>query len=248
VTNTETRLTIIGHLNELRSRLLKSVLAVITCSAISFIFADRIFRVLTIPSAGHTLIYIDMTEMLGIYMKVCLAAGIALAMPYLVYQVLMFVFPALTDREKKYIILVIPWIVLMFLGGIAFSYFILMPPAVRFLFNFGSDIATPQIRIGSYIGVATRLVLATGVVFELPVISTFLARLGIVSSAWLSGKRKVAVILAFVLGAIITPTFDPVNQLLVALPLVVLYEMSIWLAKLVQHRQPREAALSTITA
>jgi sec-independent protein translocase protein TatC len=237
-----------GHLNELRSRLLKSVFAVIICSVISYVLADWIFRVLTIPAAGHTLIYIDMTEMLGIYMKVCLTAGITLAMPYLVYQVLMFVFPALTDREKKYIILVIPWVVLMFLGGIAFSYFVLMPPAVRFLFNFGSDIATPQIRIGSYIGVVTRIVVATGVVFELPVISTFLARLGIINSAWLASKRKVAVILAFVLGAIITPTFDPVNQLAIALPLIALYEMSIWLAKLVQHRQPRETILPSVAA
>jgi sec-independent protein translocase protein TatC len=239
------QLTLLGHLSELRSRLLKSVFAIFITSALSFTFADRIFQVLTVPAAQHNLIYIDMTEMLGIYMKVCLTAGIALAMPYLVYQVLMYVFPALTDREKKYILLVIPWVILMFVGGMVFSYYVLMPPAVGFLFNFGSEIATPQIRIGSYIGVVTRVVLATGVVFELPVISTFLARLGIINSSWLAGKRKVAVILAFVLGAVITPTFDPINQLLVTLPLIALYEMSIWLARLVQPRLSREVALST---
>ncbi len=241
----QTQLTILGHLRELRSRLLKSVLAIFITSAISFIFADRIFQILTIPAAQHHLIYIDMTEMLGIYMKVCLTAGIALAMPYLVYQILMYVFPALTNQEKRYILLIIPWIFLMFVGGMVFSYYILLPPAVGFLFNFGSEIALPQIRIGSYIGVVTRVVLATGVVFELPVISTFLARLGIVTSTWLANKRKIAIILAFILGALITPTFDPINQLLVTLPLIALYEMSIWLAKIVQPRHPRRLVISS---
>jgi sec-independent protein translocase protein TatC len=238
------KLTILGHLNELRSRLLKSVIAIVVASVISFVFADRIFSVLTRPAAGFELIYIDMTEMLGIYMKVCLTVGIALAMPYLLFQVLMFIFPALTRREKKYVLLIIPWISLMFAAGIVFSYFILLPPAINFLLTFGSDFATPQIRIGSYINLVTRVILATGVIFELPVISTFLARLGIVTSEWMAGKRKIAVVGAFVLAALITPTFDPVNQCLVAVPLVVLYELSIWLAKLVQKRHPRTVAAS----
>jgi sec-independent protein translocase protein TatC len=124
----------------------------------------------------------------------------------------------------------------MFLGGVAFSYFVLLPPAIRFLFSFGSNIATPQIRIGSYIDVVTRLMFITGCIFELPVATTFLAKLGVVTSEWLAGKRKWAIILAFVLGAIITPTVDPLNQTLIAAPLIVLYEMSIWLAKLVQSK------------
>jgi sec-independent protein translocase protein TatC len=183
-----------------------------------------------------------MTEMIGVYMKVCLAAGIFLAMPYLVYQVLMFLLPALTARERKYIFYILPWIALMFIGGVVFSYFVLVPPATQFLTSFGSEIATPQIRIGSYITVVTRVMLATGVVFELPVISTFLARLGIISPGWLAGKRKIAYVGAFVAGAIITPTFDPVNQCLVAAPLIVLFEVSILLAKLVQPRPSRAPA------
>jgi sec-independent protein translocase protein TatC len=235
----EKKLSLLGHLAELRSRLFKVVIAVIITCIISFVVADRIFQILVLPLNGVPLIYIDMTEMIGVYMKVCLAAGIFLAMPYLVYQLLMFVMPALTPKEKRYILYALPWIALMFIGGVVFSYFILVPPATHFLTSFGTEIASPQIRIGSYITVVTRVMLATGVVFELPVISTFLARLGIITPGWLAGKRKLAFVGAFILGAIITPTVDPVNQALVAAPLIVLFEMSILLAKLVQPRQPK---------
>ena len=244
---TSKNLTILGHLAELRGRLLKSVIAVLITSIVAFIFSDQIFHILTYPAAGTgvNLVYIDMTEMLGVYMKVCLTAGVALAMPYLVYHILMFVFPALTFMERKYILILLPWIALMFAGGIVFSYYVLIPPAIKFLLTFGSDIAVPQIRIGSYITVVTRVILATGIVFELPVISTFLARLGIVTSAWLASKRKFAVVISFILAAIITPTFDPINQTMVALPIILLYEMSIWLAKLVQ---PKRAASTSVPA
>ena len=230
-------LTLLGHLTELRNRLLKSVIAVMITSAVSFVFAQRIFDILTRPASGYELIYVDMTELLGVYMKVCLSAGIAVAMPFLVYQILMFVFPALNSKEIRNVLLIIPWITLMFIAGIIFSYFILTPPAVNFLLTFGNEIATPQIRIGSYINVVTRVILATGIIFELPVVTTFLARMGIITSSWLARKRKIAIILAFVLGAIITPTFDPINQGLVALPLIILYEASIWLARLVQRKR-----------
>ena len=235
------KLTFLGHLAELRTRLIRTVIAVVITTILSFVFARQIFQVLTLPIEGTELIFIDMTEMLGIYMKVCLATGIALAMPYIVYQTVMFIAPALTPKEMTYVYLVLPWIAFMFVGGMAFSYFVLLPPAVKFLVSFGSDIATPQIRVGSYISVVTRLIVATGVIFELPVISTFLARLGIITSGWLASKRKLAIVLAFVLGAIITPTLDPINQSLVAVPLIALYEMSIWLAKLVQRKHHKEA-------
>jgi sec-independent protein translocase protein TatC len=231
------KLTLLGHLEELRNRLLKCALMVLITTTLSFVFADQIFQFLTRPSAGYPLIYIDMTEMFSIYMQVCIIAGIALAMPYLLYQVIMFIFPALTVQEKKYILIVIPWIFLMFISGVVFCYFILIPPGLKFLFNFGTNIASPQIRIGSYITVITRLVLVSGIMFELPVVTTFLARLGLITSGWLASKRKFAFILAFIVGAVITPTGDPINQSLVAGPIVILYEMSIWLARLVQQRR-----------
>jgi sec-independent protein translocase protein TatC len=234
----ERKLTLLGHLQELRKRLIRSVIAVAIAAMLSFIFYEWIFYILILPAEGIPLIYIEMTEMIGTIMKVCLASGLILAMPYLTFQAIMFVSPALTQKEKKYLYIILPWIALMFLAGVVFGYFILIPPATTFLLTFGSDIATPQIKIGNYIAIITRLLLAIGLVFEMPVVTTFLARIGIVKAKWLADKRKMAIILAFILAAIITPTFDPINQSLVAVPLIILYEMSIWLAKLVQ---PKEA-------
>jgi len=233
----ESKLTVLGHIVELRKRLIRVLIAVGIASAISFIFYEWIFYILVLPAEGIELIYIEMTEMFGTVMKVCLTAGLVLVMPYLVYEGIMFVSPALTRREKRYIYLILPWIALMFIGGVVFGYFILLPPATKFLITFGSNIATPQIKVGNYISIITRLLLSIGFIFEMPVVTTFLARIGILKPQWLVKKRRMAIILAFIIAAIITPTFDPINQSLVALPLVVLYEMSIWLAKLVYRQR-----------
>ena len=222
------------HLEELRRRLIICLVAVAAGIIISFVFADQLFHILIWPAQDINLIFVEVTEMLGTYMQVCLIASIALAMPVIVYELIMFVSPALLPKEKKYVWIVLPWIILFFVGGVLFGYYVLIPPAMQFLLNFGTDIATPQIRVGNYISLVTRLLLAIGLVFETPVITTLLARLGVVSSKWLAAQWKWAVILAFVLGAVITPTWDPVNQTLVALPLIVLYLLSILLAKLVE--------------
>ena len=228
-------LNFLGHIAELRKRLIRSLIAVVITSIISFIFAEQIFDILIFPAPEDiNLIYIEMTEMLGTIMRVCLVSGVILAMPYLTYQFIMFVSPALTRKERKYVYLILPWMALMFAGGVAFGYFIMIPRVTGFLITFGSDIASPQIKIGNYIALVTRLLLAIGLVFEMPVLTTLLARLGIITHKWLADKRRSAIILAFILAALITPTIDPINQSLVALPLILLYEMSIWLAKLAQ--------------
>ncbi len=233
----EEKVTALSHLLELRKRLIRSVIAIAVASAISFFFYDWIFYFLKLPAQNINLVYIEMTEMIGTIMKVSLAAGIVLAMPYLVLQGILFISPALTQREKKYVYLILPWVGLMFLGGVLFGYFVLIPPATRFLMTFGANIATPEIRVGNYIALITRLLLAIGFGFEMPVITTFLARLGIIKPEWLASRRRTAIIVFFIIAAMITPTFDPINQSLVALPMIVLYEMSIWLAKLVYKKK-----------
>jgi sec-independent protein translocase protein TatC len=179
-----------------------------------------------------------MTEMIGTTMRVCLISGIILAMPYLTYELIMFLSPALTGREKGYVYLILPWIALMFAAGVVFGYFILIPRLTGFLISWGSDIVSIQPTISDYINIVTRLLLVIGLVFEMPVVITFLSRIGVLKPKWLADKRRVAFILAFILAAIITPTIDPINQSLVAAPLIVLYEMSIWLAKLVHKKGP----------
>jgi sec-independent protein translocase protein TatC len=225
------------HLEELRRRLIICLVALAAGIIIAFAFADQLFRILILPAGDINLIFVEVTEMLGAYMQVCLIGGIILAMPVLVYELIVFIAPALTQVEKKYVWIALPFILIMFAGGVLFAYFVLIPPAMQFLLSLGSGIASPQIRIGNYISLVARLLLAIGLVFETPVVTTILARLGIVSSRWLLAQWKWAVIIAFILGALITPTIDPVNQTLIALPLIILYLLSILLARMVEKRK-----------
>jgi len=230
-------LSVLSHIDELRSRLVKSVIAIAIGAIISFIFRDYIIYILKLPAGNVSLQAIEMTEMMGTYMRVSLIGGIILAMPYLTYHLVMFVSPALTRKEKKYVYIILPWITLMFVAGVVFGYFILVPPATRFLLTFGSSVAEIQPRVGNYINLISRLLLAMGLVFEMPVITTFLSRIGVIKPKWLSDKRKAAIIFSFILAAIITPTFDPINQILVAIPLIALYELSILLSRLVYRKK-----------
>jgi sec-independent protein translocase protein TatC len=236
----EKKYTLLGHLRELRSRILKSAIAVIIGFIICFIFREWIFYILKLPAGDLTFTAIEITENLSTIMLVCFVGGIILAMPVLVYHGIMFVSPALTSREKNWVLIIIPWIFIMFLGGVAFGYFLLAPWTVWFLTNFGSDVAEPFTRISNYIGFLTKLLLLTGLVFEMPVISTFMARFGLLKPEWLARKRSIAIILAFIVAAAITPP-DPITQVLLAVPLIILYEMSILMAK-VAYRRRQEAA------
>ncbi len=232
-------LTFMGHLEELRQRLIKAIVAVIVCIVPAFVFYRQIFGVITRPAGDINLIYTEMTEMMGTIMKVTLYSGLALAMPFVVYQVVRFVAPALTRSEKRALYLLLPGIFVSFLAGVCFGYFVAVPPAVRFLLSFGQPIATPQIKVGNYVSLVTTLLFALGVVFETPLVVFFLAKIRVVTPKMLSDRRKYAALAAFVVAAIITPTFDPVNQTIIALPIIVLYELSIWLAKLATRGSKR---------
>ena len=231
------KLSITEHLLELRSRLIKSVIALCVCIGISIPLAHYVFDILKSRAPGIDLVFIDVAEMLGTYMKVVFYCGIALSLPYLIYQLVRFLSPAMTDKEKRYLYFSMPLVVLLFVAGVCFAYFIFLPPALNILLHFGGDIARPMIDVSSYVSVLVRLLLAVGLVFEMPLVITLLAKLGVVSPQKLAKGRKWAVLAAFVLGAVITPTVDPVNQTLIAAPIIVLYELSIWLAKLVYPRK-----------
>ena len=236
----EQKYTLLGHLRELRSRLVRSAIAVAIGVILCFIFFDWIFYILKLPARGITFSAIEVTENLSTIMLVSFVGGIILAMPVIVYQGIMFVAPALTHQEKKWVLIIIPWIFFMFLGGVVFGYFMLAPWTIWFLTTFGNEVAEMFPRISAYVGFLTKLLLLCGLVFEMPVISTFLARIGILKPEWLSRKRSFAIILAFVAAAVITPP-DPITQVLLAVPLIILYEMSILLAK-IAYRQRQKAA------
>jgi sec-independent protein translocase protein TatC len=229
------KLTFMGHLKELRSCMLRSIIALLIALPISFYAAGTAFEFLRRPVPGIDLIYTEITEMIGTYIKVTLVISLVLALPFIVYQLVIFVKPALTSKERTYLYIMLPSVTLFFLCGAAFAYFVLLPPALNFLLTFGGDIAEPMIKVGNYVSVLTNLIFWIGLCFEIPVLLFFLAKIGVVKPQWLAKYRKVFYILAFVLGAVITPTFDPVNQSLVAVPIILLYEFGIILAKLARR-------------
>ncbi len=233
--------TVLEHLRELRKRLLRSAIAVVVTSTVAFVFIDELLEFLKQPTLGldpvPVFTWIEMTEGFVTYMRVSIVAGIVVAMPFIMYQFLMFLIPALTNRERKAVYTLLPLITIMFAGGVAFGYIFLIPPATKFLLSIGTEVAEHQQRMSNYINFVTRLLLAIGIIFELPVVTTFLARTGVITSKWLADRRKLMIVFSFVLAAFITPTPDAVNQTIVAGTLIVLYEASIWLAKLAQKRR-----------
>ena len=233
----ENQLTIRQHLLELRKRLIWSAISVLICTGVSFALHEQILTFLMAPAEGFVdipnqkPIYTDLTEYLGVAMKVSLLGGIVLSLPMILFQTVLFISPGLKTRERRYLYALMPVSLLAFTVGATFGYQILFPPAVKFLLNFGSDVATPYIRISNYAGLMLRLLFWMGIVFETPVVLFFLSKIGIVNSEFLAKQRRYAILIAFVLGAIITPTFDPINQTLVALPIIGLYESGIWITK-----------------
>ena len=240
-TNDEQKTSVLDHLRELRRRLLWSVLVVVIAAFACFFFVEQIFEILKAPAGDIDLIFIEMTEGFTTYMKISLVGGIILSMPFLIYQFVMFVIPALTRRERKSVFILLPVITVMFAGGILFAYYYLIPPAVGFLLTFGTEVAEPQIRMSNYVNFITRLLLAIGIMFELPIVTSFLARMGVITSKWLADRRRIMIIFSFVLAAFITPTPDAFNQSIVAGTMIILYEISIWLAKLMQRRRTAAA-------
>jgi sec-independent protein translocase protein TatC len=235
------KLSFMDHIRELRNRLIVSIIVIFIGSVVCFIFYQQIFDILEYPARQITFTSIDMMERASSIMLVSIVGGIILAMPVLIYELIMFVAPALTPREKRWVFLIIPWIFVMFLGGVAFGFLVLAPWTMKFLATFGSSVAEFFPRIGNYIGFLSKLVLLTGLLFEMPVISTFLARIRVLKPQWLVKGRPFAIVLAFVIGAILTPP-DPVSQAILAVPLLILYEMSIFLAK---RAYPRPAEPET---
>lgn len=227
-----------AHIKELRKRLVRAAIFVLIATILAFVFHEQILRFMMGPASqfeeipGGKPVYTDMTEMIGTIMKVSLFSGVAFALPFVIFEIVQFAAPGLTRQERRYLYILLPAVLASFATGVAFGYYVLLPPAISFLLNFGNDLAVPMIRIGSYLNLIVALLFWLGVAFETPIVMMFLARIGVVTPQWLASKRRIALVVAFIAGALITPTFDPINQTFVAVPLFVLYEAGIWLAKL----------------
>jgi len=227
-------MTLLEHLLELRSRLIWCALALVVAVAISSAVTGRGMEFLLEPAKRGApeldLIFTEPMESIATYFKVALLCGLILAMPMFIYQTMMFVLPALTPQEKRWVLPLVAAMLLSFLVGVAFSFYVILPPSSNVLFNFNSDIADAQIKIGSYFDFVTRLLFWVGVTFEMPVFILALARFGMVTGRRLLGWWRFAIPGAFVLSAIITPTIDPVTQTLVAAPIIVLWAIGVALA------------------
>ena len=222
---------IMGHLRELRGVLVKCAIVLVITTLISLTFTTQILQFLIAPYGG-ILETIDPTENVTTYFRVALTSGAVLAMPFLVYFIWSFIAPGLEDKEKRYVRFIVPGATILFVLGVAFAWGIMLPAAIGFLAGFEPEIFKTSWRASAYIPFVTSLMFWIGVAFELPLIVFFLAKLKIVTAKQLLGWWRFAVVGAAVVAAVITPTVDPFNMMLVMGPLIFLYFLSIALAKL----------------
>ena len=231
----EKKLPLTSHLQELRKRLILSFIAIGGGFALCYALADSLFNILAAPllkmmPAGGSLIFTSVAEAFFTYMKVAFIAGLMLSSPFVLYQIWAFVAPGLYRHEKKY---VIPFVLAgscFFAFGILFGYYVAIPVGFKFLLGYATDLIKPMPSMKEYLSFSIKFLLAFGIVFEFPVVLVLLARIGVVRAETLAKKRKYAILLIFVFAAVMTPP-DLISQVLMALPLIGLYELSILLSR-----------------
>jgi sec-independent protein translocase protein TatC len=233
-------MTLLEHLEELRGRLVAAMVALVVGILVSIIpiptlssITGYVFDLLVnqAKASGVTVIAIKPGETFFTYLEVAMVIGAGLAMPVIIYQIMAFVTPALYSNEKRYLYMAVPGVFFSFLCGIAFCYFLTLPFATRFLAGFLSGTIEPQWTVEHYIDFVATFLFWVGVMFELPIIMFFLSKMGVVSHQRLARFRKYAFVLAFVIGAAITPTPDPINQTIISLPIYFLFELGVILAR-----------------
>lgn len=219
------------HLDELRARLLRSIIVIaVLFIVIAFAFTGPLLEYLSSPYrdiTGRPLQVLEPTENIVIYFRVALMAAGILGVPYLTYQILMFVIPGLTEKERRYVLTAIPVATLFFLMGVAFTWFVMVPAAFDFLVGFQDEVFVSEWTARRYIAFLTSILFWMGVAFEMPVIMYLLGRLGLVGPRTLIESWRFAVVAISVVAALITPTVDPFNMMLVMGPLMALYVLSI---------------------
>jgi len=238
----EKKLPLTTHLQELRKRLILSFIAVGGGFALCYTFAEKIFDILAAPllnmmPTGGSLIFTSVAEAFFTYMKVAFISGLILASPFVLYQIWAFVAPGLYRHEKKY---VVPFVLagsFFFAIGILFAYYVALPVGFKFLLGFATDFIKPLPSMKEYLSFSIKFLLAFGLVFEFPVVLVLLARIGVVDAKTLARQRKYAILLIFIFAAILTPP-DIISQVIVALPMIGLYELSILLSKLFGKKSP----------
>lgn len=235
----EKEMTFLEHLEELRWRIIYSIIGIVVGTIIAWIFIDFLVDVVLLKPAkdsGAILQNLRPFGQLFLYMQIAIMVGMIISIPNIFYQFWQFISPALRSKEKKYIFWIVVFSSVCFLGGIAFAYFAMLPLTLKFAAEFGSEMIKNEFAIDEYMSIIISVMLAAGFVFELPMISFFLSKLGILKPAIMRKFRRHSIVVIMILAAFLTPGADPVSQLVLAVPLVVLYEISIFISKISQKK------------
>lgn len=242
-TSTAKEMPFLDHLEELRRRILKCLGSVFLITVVSFPFTGWLLDFLTHPNdrleEPAKLIFLKPTGMLMVRMEIALAVGLVASLPVLFYQFWQFVAPGLLPKEKQYVFPALLFTTFCFLAGATFAYIVLIPTVLPFLFSMGTESIEANINITEYMSFVLRLILVAGLIFELPVLSFFLSRIGILKPTFMRKYRRYGIVLVFIFSAIVTPP-DPMSQMLMAFPLIFLYEISIGIAAL-GYRKKKES-------
>jgi sec-independent protein translocase protein TatC len=242
------------HLEELRWRIIRALIGIVIGMVVCWIFIDWIMQdvmlrpVITLNAhltSGQQPIHLQNLKPFGqlmLYMEVAIVGGIVLSIPNILYQLWAFIAPGLMPNERKYIRSIVFFSSFCFLSGIAFSYFVMLPAALKFFAGFGSPDIANNIAINEYMSFIVSVMLAAGVVFELPMVSWFLSQLGILTPAFMRRYRRHSIVVIFILAAVLTPGTDPVSQILLAIPLLVLYEISVLISAWAWRGRQKKAA------
>ena len=239
----EARMTIIEHLEEFRSRLFKIAIAFVIASVVTWIFKARIFDALLEPAGLKELNFMGPAQGLITDVKLALFSAFLLTIPVILYQMWMFIAPAVGDVGRLFTYILVILASSLFLAGVAFGYYAILPVGLQFLLGYAEDRYNELITADTYLPFVTRLLLASGIVFELPAATYVGAKLGLITAPTLRRFRKHALIVNAVLAAALTPSPDPFSMILMAVPMLLMYEVSILIARFVNPVMPHEEAL-----
>lgn len=234
-TANDVEMSFLDHVEELRWRIIYSIIGVLIFTIVAWFFIDPLIEIVLLKPARDANASLQNLRPFGqlfLYVQVAIIVGIVASLPNIFYQLWQFIAPALKKRERKYILWIVFFSTFCFLAGIAFAYFVMLPLAMKFAAQFGTAEISNEFAIDEYMSIIISVMLAAGVVFELPMISFFLSKLGILTPKFMRKYRRHAIVIILVLAAFLTPGADPVSQVILAVPLVLLYEISIFISKI----------------
>jgi sec-independent protein translocase protein TatC len=238
------KMPLIARLEELRKRLIVSMIAVTVGFGACYAFKEKLFSVLTRPlesylPKGSSMQYLGVPEAFFTYLKTCLFGGLILALPVILYEVWKLVAPALRSREKRYVFPFVLFSTLFFLGGATFCYFVVLPFVFQFFMSFSEGTLKAMPAIKDYLSFITQMLIAFGLVFEMPIFFFFLGKIGLISYPGLARQRRIAIVLIFLAAALLTPP-DALSQILLAVPLLILFELSIQIVRITGKKRAED--------